>query len=582
MKAANINAIRTSHYPYGSGFYDLCDELGMYVVDELPYCWVPTDDMSLTPVFEQRARETIRRDKNHPSVIIWTVGNENKAGRNLQIIADLVKQLDPTRPRNVSCFEAEKYHVDLSDAHYPHLEKMTNDVADSLKTGHPHIYIENPNTWDIRLAPDAGSWERWGTVMQRNWDVCMKYDTIPGTFLWEWQDRAVADKCPTKLYSYYPDTGINLMKIKGLVDGFRNPRPWYYDVKMIYSPVQIGNDFTASADKVSFPIENRYSFTDLSYLKMAWVLERRGETIASGDIHINQPPRSKGTAEIRLPTDSLARADVLRVEFIHPDGDQVTAHRFVLKETPSRSRMIAGLPQDLAIPQFHVNTRVTTRDKKEWRKVTVYSSHLANIVMEPASATTLAQLKHLTADIIGGKENELVGHLEARYENGEFSYSLNWTGGREEVHELGWTFEMPGDCDHFSWDREARWTIYPEHHIGRATGTATPDSMNVPVTRMDRIDAYDFNSTKYDCNWASLTTGAGVGLRAEFDPAQRFHCRAGAAKNGHGYTLCVNQQVSPPDDISKPIVPDYYLMLQRGKTIEGHFRLGSNQMEARD
>jgi beta-galactosidase len=583
MKAANINAIRTSHYPYGSGFYDLCDELGMYVLDELPYCWCPTDDLSMQPAFEQRARETIMRDKNHPSVIVWTIGNENKAGRNLQIIADLVKTLDPTRPRNVSCMEADKYKVDLSDDHYPRLAKITNDVADSLKTGHPHIYVENPNTWDIRLAPDAGSWERWGAVMQRNWDVCMKYDTIPGTFLWEWQDRAVADKCPTKLYCYFPETGINLMKIKGIVDGFRNPRPWYYDVKMIYSPIQIGNTFTASPGKVSFPIENRYSFTDLSHLKIAWALEQRGKTIASGDAHVSQEPRSKGTAEISLPPSALGRADALRVEFIHPDGDHITAHRFVLKEVPPTSRIMEKLPDGLAIPQFNVITRVTARDKKFWRKATLYPSHLTNVVLEPASATKLADLKQLTADVIGGSKGELVGHLEAHYANGEFSYTLNWTGGKEEiVHELGWVFEMPKNCDRFSWDREARWTIYPDHHIGRATGMATPDSMNVPVTRMDRIDAFDFNSTKYDCNWASLTTRAGTGLRAEFDRAQRFHCRAGIAENGHDYALFVNQQVSPPDDISKPVVSDYYLTLKRGDTIEGHFRIGSNQMEARE
>ena len=84
MKGANINAIRTSHYPYGAGFYDLCDELGMYVADELPYCWCPTDTDVLKSAFEQRARETVRRDKNHPSVILWTIGNENKAGQNLQ------------------------------------------------------------------------------------------------------------------------------------------------------------------------------------------------------------------------------------------------------------------------------------------------------------------------------------------------------------------------------------------------------------------------------------------------------------------------------------------------------------------
>jgi len=101
--------------------------------------------------------------------------------------------------------------------------------------------------------------------------------------------------------------------------------------------------------------------------------------------------------------------------------------------------------------------------------------------------------------------------------------------------------------------------------------------MNVPLTRMDRPDAFDFNSTKYDCNWASLTTAAGVGLRAEFDPQQRFQCRGGVATDGQNYVLFVNQQVSPPDDISKPVVSDFCMTLKSGDTVEGHFRVGSNE-----
>ncbi|MGH7950484.1 MAG: glycoside hydrolase family 2 TIM barrel-domain containing protein [Limisphaerales bacterium] len=582
MKAANINAIRTSHYPYGSGFYDLCDQLGMYVVDELPYCWCHRDcnDPEMQPAFEQRARETIRRDKNHPSVIIWTIGNENTAGTNLQVVANLVKQLDSTRPRNVSCFDGGKYNVELSDSHYPRVAKIVQDVARSRETGRPHIYLESPNTWEIRRAADPGAWVRWGTVLQRVWDVCMKYDTIPGTFLWEWQDRAIADHSPVKLYSYFPDTGIQLVKIKGLVDGYRNPRPWLYDVKMIYSPIQIGNGFTTSGDKISFPIENHYSFTDLSYLKMTWTLEREGKTIASGDSRVNLPPRSSGEAEISLPADALAQADALRVDFIHPDGDDVVAHRFTLKDVPPTSKMVSALPTDLQIPQFNLITHASK--SKLWNTVARFPARLANIVVEPASATTLAELKQLDADVIGGPKNQLVGRIHAQFNNGEFSYSLNWTGGNSEVQELGWTFQMPKDCDHFSWDRAARWTIYPASNIGRADGTATPDSMNVPITRMNRPDAFDFNSTKYDCNWASLTTAEGRGLRVEFEPQHRFHCRAGVAKGGHGYVLFVNQQVSPPDDISKSIVPDFYMTLKKDDKIQGRFRVGSNQINLAD
>ena len=159
MKAANINAIRTTHYTFGSGFFDLCDELGMYVANELPYCWVSSvGDLGMTAAFEQRAREVIRRDKNHPSVMIWAIGNENSAGSNLQDVADLVHSLDPTRPRLVSTFAGSRYNVELSDRHYPSPATMQSDGA--AATLYPYIYLEQPNTWDIRLAADAGMFER--------------------------------------------------------------------------------------------------------------------------------------------------------------------------------------------------------------------------------------------------------------------------------------------------------------------------------------------------------------------------------------------------------------------------------------
>ena len=579
MKSANINAIRTSHYPYGSGFYDLCDELGIYVVDELPYCWCPTGKEETRPAFEQRARETVRRDKNHPSVIAWTVGNENKAGQNLQVVADLVKQMDATRPRAVSCFDGEKYHVEFDDSHYSPPSSFAKAAEHSKKTGQPHIHLENPNTWDIRLAADASMYERWGPVLQREWNACQAEDTVPGIFPFEWQDRAVADHSPTKLYAYFPETGINLLKIKGIVDGFRNPRPSIYEVKMIYSPVQIGNAATVSGDKVSFGITNRYSFTDLSYLDLTWRLQHGGKTIDSGHRHFNQAPLSAGTVELSLPNKALAKANALEVEFNHPNGNNVVGHRFALKEAPETSTLNAALPEGLPIPRFNLITRATLRDKLAWREVKRYPAHLDNVVLEPASATELADLKQLTADVIGGPNSKPVGKLQAQFANGQFSYHFEWTGPNADLQEVGWVFDAPAKCDHFSWNRASRWTLYPEHHLGRTTGTATPDSMNAQVTRMDRPDAFDFNSTKYDCNWASLTTAAGTGLRMQFDSKQRFHCRGGAADGGKGYVLYVNQQVNPPDDISKNVVDDLYLNFKKGTTVEGSFRVGSNRIK---
>ena len=79
------------------------------------------------------------------------------------------------------------------------------------------------------------------------------------------------------------------MKIKGIVDGFRNPRPWYHDVKKVYSPVRVGEKLERSGQSVTFDIENRYSFTNLSELKSTWQLMREGKSIASGDVKLDAP-----------------------------------------------------------------------------------------------------------------------------------------------------------------------------------------------------------------------------------------------------------------------------------------------------
>jgi beta-galactosidase len=574
MKAANVNAIRTSHYPYGKGFYELCDELGMYVVDELPYCWTPTDDKEMEPAFTQRARETIRRDKNFACVVVWAIGNENKEGQNLQTVADLVKTLDNTRPRAVSWFGGAKYKTELSDSHYTRPDAIEKSGIRAKEVGRPHIYLENPNNWDIRLAADPGAWERWGLVLQRCWDVVTTYDTIPGSFLWEWQDRAVADKSPTKLYFFFPDTGINLLKIKGIVDGFRNPRPWYHEVKMIYSPVRLGEKATVAAAGVSFDLENRYSFTDLSYLKATWQLFSVGKPMGDGDATLSRAPFTKGIVTLPLPADALAKADALRIDFTHPDGRHIVGHQFKLKEVTTASQLDPAPPEGMAFPAFNLITRKTERDPQVWRKVTRYPAKLENIKMEPAGPLTAKQ--KLSGDIAGGPEGKPVGKLTAEYVDNRLSYRIEWTGEKAEVQELGWAFQLPAGFDHFSWDRQSRWTVYPEKHIGRPTGTATPDSMNVPYTRMDRPDAYDFNSSKYDCNSASLTDGSGRGLRVEFDEKQRFHCRGGVAEDKSS-VLFVNQQVSPPDDLSTNVVRDLYMTLNPGDIIEGSFRLGSQK-----
>jgi autotransporter-associated beta strand protein len=587
MKAANINAVRTTHYPFDQAFYDTCDELGMYVSDELPYCWCDneTPEASMQPAFEQRARETIRRDRNHPSVVIWAIGNENTAGNNLQVVANLIASEDATRPRLVSTFNATQYGVELSDAHYPSIANMQSDAANAQSSGHPYIFLENPNTWDERLAADNGMYEDWGLCMQRVWNVCQQYSTVCGTFPFEWSDRAVQDpnanssyleyqSTGVQLLYYFPATGIHLLKKKGAVDAFRNERPSVYEMQMIYSPIQISGSLTEGTGQVSFPVQNRYSFTDLTNLTTAWELERNGLVLAGGTTNASLPPLSTGSVQLSMPSNALAYADTLRLDFIDVNGNDILPYQFVLTNLTVTSQLSTNLPANLPIPALNLIAYNNYTDPGLWTACARYPAVLTNIVLTPSGATTLGQMKALNGTVVSSN-GQILGSLHAGYTNATFSYTLNWSGPTTNIQELGWSFQMPSNYTQFSWNRIGRWTFYPQGDISRASGTATPDSTNVDGTDWDITNAFDFNSTKYNCNWASLTSPAGDGVRLGFG-SQLFHCKAGAATNGTGYVLIANQEASPASDISSNVVPDLFLTLYNGSVVQGSFTVGSN------
>ena len=608
MKAANINAIRCSHYPYGSGFYDLCDKMGFYVLDELPYCWVsppmstgnyPGGDPEMAPAFEQRARETLSRDKNHACVIMWGVGNENygpKVSPNLQIAADIAKSTDPTRPRLVSGLPSNKYGVELDDLHYPDVKLSEKIVSDKRRAQWPMVISEHPNVYDVRRGADYGSLDLWTLVIQRSWDYIWKCDGVVGSFLWEWQDRAVADQCKTKLYDFDPATGVSYLKNTGLVDGWRNPRPSYYAVKMEYSPIKVAD----AADMISRPgyailnVTNHYSFTDLSTLKATWTLLKDKKAIAEGSASAKVAPLSAGKLEIPLPADAMSQApDTLRVSFDHPGGWNVTTCQFELTKRPPISIKDTPLPTGLCFPDFNLVSERQIKDEARFLPTERCRATLINVKVEPEHCPSMAlsDIKSMQADIVlntdgfaHGSAPAVVGHVRAEFADGVFSYRVDWTGPDNWIQELGWEFAMPNSCDHFSWKRKGRWSYYPETNIGRPIGTATPDSANAHITRVDRLDAFDFNSSKYDCEWASLNDASGRGLGIEFIPEKsqsrkapngvmrNYAVRGGFGVNGT-YVLVVNKQASPPRE--NQWVADYFMQFKKGEYVESSMIVGS-------
>ena len=585
MKAANFNAVRTSHYPYGSGFYDLCDEMGFYVVDEQPFCWINCDKPDEWPMFEQRVRETVARDKNHPCVVIWNVGNENPIGQNNVRAANLTEELDPSRPRTIcSCNAGDKgAHTDFDDRHYVTIAAIQKDEANPRRAKWPQIYTENPNVWDVRNGPDFGSLDLWWNVIDRTWQEIWKDDHVVGTFLWEWTDRAVSDRHPEKRYYWYPETGINLLKTKGIVDAFRAPRPDYYHCKMAQTPIAVVSEAQISSDAVSLDLTNRYSFTDLSELSANWRLMKSGAEVAKGTAKLALAPRSHGKVRLELPSDGLSAADTLRVDFDHSGGWNVVTYQIALKPTETLPPHVTAV-KELNFPRFNLLEGKIVKDDVGWKKLASHHGNLANITVTRAGGesaqldesalltTSLAEVRTLDAEIVLEAAKPPVGQLHAEFDGSKMTYQVKWNAGKTDIYELGWEFSLPKGIDRFSWSRKAVWSYYPPDHIGRPTGTATPDSASAQLTHAQRPGAFDFNSTKFDCDWASLTNADNRGLLVLFEDSQRHHVRGGVTKTG-ACTLVINCRYSPPQDISSPVVPDLYTHLKSGDEVRGSFRI---------
>ena len=350
---------------------------------------------------------------------------------------------------------------------------------------------------------------------------------------------------------------------------------------------------------------NYYSFTNLSELKITVHALTDGKEEATITTQVELAPMSEGDIQLRLGPDLLSTTEVLRLTFDWPDGRNVVTYDVRLKPekdmTPPHSTDLAGLN----FPRLNFSTYDMGPDAKTgWRIAFRHFGHLTHITatttqgkkqMEEAelSATPLANVKIVDADIsmdiVTGKpdpgkkflklnviektaESHDVGHVHVEINDGQFTYMLTWKDAKTiDVQELGWTFAMPKAADHFSWHRQGYWSYYPPDQIGRPQGTATPDSANQQMTKLTRVDAFDFNSTKYQCDWASLGGSDGSGIVVICAADDRQQCRGGILDKDAGYSLIVNKQCSPPTDISSDVVPDFYMKLSNGESVHGSF-----------
>ena len=601
MKAANVNAIRTSHYNHAARFLELCEEKGFYILDEVPFCWIneKNNDPAFAPALLNRAADTLGRDKNRPCVLAWSIGNENGVGKNSQTVIDFVKKADPTRPAFVSQggYWGPKGQS-FQDMHYPTPRDVDNYLKnDSNKL--PAQFSEQPHIFWQKEAQDydPGVSDLWSEALSRIWDKVWNAPTIAGSYVWEWQNQGIADRNPdrTRDFWYGPDH-LRQENNKGIVSAFRVPKPEYWILKMVYSPVAIGaRTVSPAGGYCEVPLTNRHSFTDLTELTCRWTALSGKKVLDRGAMHIAGAPGKSCTARFPAPAGMSA----LHIEFERADGASVT-----MADLP-----VAGAPAPQAPAGLTGGDALAVADSAG---VLTISNILQTITFDKRTGS-LRSWRAGGKDVLTGNAVLNLGQLRTGNERGyyqgppsiedakvdatpqpdgsirvsvegvvtrptgsdrlgmltcaidirrnaqiDFHWSLAWSGAAMRLWEAGWMLPMPSANTHMSWSRDADFLAYSAGSLGEPTGRCTSGETL-------------FRASKRNLHWMTLTARGGTGVvLAEDGTSLIGHAIPGVAGTT---TLLASSALAGPNDLSHAWVADHDIEVAPGKTLSGAFTL---------
>jgi len=348
MKEANMNVVRTCHYPDDPYWYDLCDEYGLYVIDEANIeshgmGYDPDKTLGNNPAWLaphlNRTQRLVERDKNHPCVIIWSLGNEAGNGCNFVATYDWIKKRDASRP-----VQYERAEMASNTDIYCPMYDATWDLEwyGYTKQLRPLIMCEYAHA----MGNSTGN-------LQDDWDVIEKYAQLQGGCIWDWVDQGFLKKNAKgkNIFAFGGDYGPENTPsdgnfcCNGLVSPDRIPHPGYYEVKKVYQPVKFKAFDLAN---LKFEVDNQYDFYDLMDTQISWNITEDGVKVDSGAFApFVLQPKSK---------------EVLQVTY-HPKENITTKERFLnvcIKNTSGRGLLDEGFI--LASEQFKlsVKSRVET------------------------------------------------------------------------------------------------------------------------------------------------------------------------------------------------------------------------------
>lgn len=303
MKRFNVNAIRTSHYPPHPRLLDLADELGFWVVLECDlethgfeaHGWVdnPSDDPSWREAYLDRMERTVERDKNHPSIVMWSLGNESETGQNLAAMAAWTHARDASRPVH---YEGD-YTGEYSDVYsrmyssVPETETIGRDDATNLLLGCSATESARQRSKPFVLCEYVHAMGNGPGAIDQYEDLVDRYPRLHGGFVWEWRDHGIRTRTPdgTEYFGYGGDFGEVVHDGNFVMDGMvlsdSTPTPGLFEYAQVVAPIRLHVVLNADDQPVAV-ISNLRHTADVTDVAFRWTVEHDGTAVAAGELDV--------------------------------------------------------------------------------------------------------------------------------------------------------------------------------------------------------------------------------------------------------------------------------------------------------
>lgn len=566
MKSHNINAVRCSHYPEPERWYELCNEHGIFLVDEanIESHGMGYDEKSLAkdPSWKDahlfRTKNMFERDKNQPSIIVWSLGNEAGNGVNFEATYAYLKTVDQSRP-----VQFEQAHgganTDIMCPMYARMKEMENYAKTTPKPEKPYIQCEYAHS----MGNSTGN-------LQDYWDLIEKYPVLQGGFIWDWVEQGILtqDAQGHKFWAYGGDLGSDTLPTdgnfccNGLINADRTPKPALYEVRKVYQNIGFK---PANLNAGEIEIINKHAFTNLSEFNFNWEVVADGQVLKSGVINdFDLAPKASKKVKLDVAVDAQPAteyflniyAKLKNQKGILPAGTQLAFEQFKLpfnKKTVAAS--VAGLPsvtskeegntivvegsgfkitfsKDEAtlksyqlggkemilsgpIPNFWRapidNDFGNELDKRSriWRKAGEQKTVKSATVKQAGNAATITFIFDLNDE-----QKQVIAHYISSYKvlgNGDVLVNADFKMAKEQLPEIirfGMNLVMTREFDQISWLGRGPHESYADRYTSALVGlySGAVADQYFPYVRPQE------NGNKIDVRWMAITNKEGLGF----------------------------------------------------------------------